>query len=149
LEFCREYDVEHETSSAHYPQSNGHNEACVKAMKDLTKKYWKGNMLDQKGFDVAILQWRNTLRDDGWSPAEWLLGRHLRGILPVHPYSLSRVGNHRIHLAELDRINRMQARRILYEEPASSLDSLKVGMSLWLQDPNRNNKGHPPEQKIL
>ena len=34
-EFCTSWGITHETSSPHYPQSNGFAEACVKSVKHV------------------------------------------------------------------------------------------------------------------
>lgn len=133
-EFCRQYEVEHITSSAHYPQSNGHAEACVKAMKELTKKYWKRNQVDQKGFDLAILEWRNTPRENGLSPAEWLFGRSLRAMLPIHPKTLKRIDNEGIRKAELDHIHKLESSSITSNQRAHVLDPLSIGTTVRIQD---------------
>ena len=50
------YDIEHVTSSPHYPQSNGKAENAIKTAKNLLKKS------KAAGTDLylALLAWRNT-----------------------------------------------------------------------------------------
>lgn len=135
-EFCSEFDIDHVVSSAHYPVSNGHAESAVKAMKDLIKKNWRpSGVLDQSGFDKAILEWRNTPRDDGLSPAEWLFGRGLRTLLPVHPESLKRLDDFRLLKAESRRAEKAENKKIYYDSSSKSLPTLKIGTHVRIQDP--------------
>ena len=73
-EFCRRWKVKHVMSSPHYPQSNGHAEAGVKATKTLVYKITTNGRLDVDQFQHALLQWRNTPESDGPSPAQKLYG---------------------------------------------------------------------------
>uniref|UniRef100_A0A0K2THE5 Putative LOC101240642 [Hydra vulgaris] n=1 Tax=Lepeophtheirus salmonis TaxID=72036 RepID=A0A0K2THE5_LEPSM len=54
-EFCNHFKINHEISSSHHPQSNGHAEAVVKGMKDLVKKCWRNGNVDINQFNSAIL----------------------------------------------------------------------------------------------
>ena len=69
-------------SSPHYPQSNGHAEAAVKAMKSLLKKSSPSGHINSDEFQRGLLEWRNTPSSDGQSPAQILLGRQLRSDIP-------------------------------------------------------------------
>ena len=71
-------------SSAHYPQSNGHAEAAVKAAKNLVIKEAAAGDLNTDVFRQALLEFRNTPRAVGKSPAEMLFGHQLRSIVPAH-----------------------------------------------------------------
>lgn len=134
-EFCSEFEIEHKVSSAHYPQSNGHAEACVKAMKDMVKKHWKTTGgLDQNAFDKAILEWRNTPREDGLSPAQWLYGRQLRTMIPVVPSSLKYLDNHHFVRAELNRAQQHQDQKEKYDENSKNLMPLMIGTKVRIQD---------------
>lgn len=55
-QFVTSYDIEHVTSSPHYPQSNGKAENAIKTAKNLLKKS------KAAGTDLylALLAWRNT-----------------------------------------------------------------------------------------
>ena len=48
--FCERWGVRHQMSSPHYPQSNGHAEASVKAMKSLIAKTTMNGDLDMDAF---------------------------------------------------------------------------------------------------
>ena len=78
------------SSSPHYPQSNGHAEAAVKAIKNLLKKsapFDPSGQLDLDTFDRGLLEWRNTPGPDGLSSAQILFGRQLRSFIPTHETS--------------------------------------------------------------
>ncbi|XP_059097949.1 uncharacterized protein K02A2.6-like [Tigriopus californicus] len=81
-EFCQEMKIEHQTSSPNNPQSNGHAEAGVKAMKYLVAKSsnWQSLL-------TALCEWRNTPQSSGYSPAQRLLGGRQRTLILAHPSS--------------------------------------------------------------
>ncbi len=88
-QFTREWQIQHRTSSPHYPQSNGRAENAVKTCKSLLKK------AKASGEDplLALLDWRNTPTEDmGTSPAQRLMGRRTRTLLPMHPSLLKAQG---------------------------------------------------------
>ena len=76
--FCQEWGIRHELSSPYNPRSNGHAEAAVKSMKQLLAKYnskWED-------FEMALLEWRNTPRQNQKSPAELMFHRRQKTLLP-------------------------------------------------------------------
>ena len=79
--FSKEYDMIHQISSPHYPRGNGLAERTVCTMKQLLKK--------SKDHYLALLEYRNTPMS--WcqmSPAQLLMGRRLRTLLPQTDDSL-------------------------------------------------------------
>ena len=78
--FARTWGFDHVTSSPRYPQSNGKAENAVKTVKRLFKKCKQAG---QSEF-LALLEWRNTPTESiGTSPAQRLMGRRCRTLLPV------------------------------------------------------------------
>jgi transposase InsO family protein len=76
LDFAKQYDFCHVTSSPHYPQSNGLAERSIQTIKKLLT-----NCDDQY---MGILNFRTTpLPWCNLSPAELLMGRRLRSNLPL------------------------------------------------------------------
>ena len=73
--FMREYQCQHVTSSPLYPQSNGEAERAVKTIKGLLKK--EGDPY------LALLSYRATPLQIGYSPSELLMGRKLRTTVPT------------------------------------------------------------------
>ena len=82
-EFCRKRNIKPDLSSPYHPESNGHAEAAVKAVKYLYKK--EGGKWE--AFLKALRAFRDTPRADGKSPAMLFLGRTLRTELPRLPGS--------------------------------------------------------------
>ena len=89
-DFLYSWGVSHETSSPHYPQSNGKAESVVKSMKKLISASWTGNSVDWNKLSRALLQYRNTpCRKDGRSPTQKLFGHPVQDTLPVHRRSFA------------------------------------------------------------
>ena len=66
--FCRDYQIQHKTSSPYFPQSNGEMERAVQTVKKMWKK-----CSDKQ---LALLDYRTTpLPSCDLSPAELLMGR--------------------------------------------------------------------------
>ena len=75
-QFASEYGFEHVTSSPYWPQGNGKAEAAVKIVKRMYQK--------NKDIHLALLDYRNTPQQgQEHSPAQRLLSRRTRGILPM------------------------------------------------------------------
>ena len=86
LEFAKFLDkwkVQHVMSTPHFPQSNGHAEAAAKAMKALISRSTSDGQLDSDEFAAAMLEYRNTPRAHGLSPAEILFGHPVRSLVPA------------------------------------------------------------------
>lgn len=77
--FCNEWDITHDTSSPYNPASNGLAEAAVKNVKFLLRKC----LAEGSNFRLALLEWRNCPRADGFSPAQAFLGRRQKSRLPM------------------------------------------------------------------
>ena len=75
--FAQESGFVHTTSSPKYPQSNGEAERAVKTCKGLLKKAVDPYM--------ALLAYRSTPLQNGYSPAELLMNRKLRTTVPMVP----------------------------------------------------------------
>ena len=73
--FAKEWDIKLNPSSPYYPQSNGEAERSVQTIKNILKK--------EKDKYQALLAYRSTPLQNGFSPAELLMGRKLRTTVPV------------------------------------------------------------------
>lgn len=78
-EFMSPFQIQHNVSAAHHHQSNGRAEAGVKVAKILVKK----SEFAKEDIELALLVWRNTPQEDGFSPAEKFFCRKARSLLPV------------------------------------------------------------------
>ena len=72
--FSRKYDFQHVTSSPRYPQANGEAERQIQTVKNILKK--------SADPYLGILNFRATPLQCGFSPAERLMGRKLRTLVP-------------------------------------------------------------------
>ena len=73
--FAEEYGFKHITSSPKYPQANGAAERAVKTVKQLLEK--------NSDPYLAMLAYRSTPLENGYSPSELLMGQKLRTTLPI------------------------------------------------------------------
>lgn len=81
-EFCRfaeEWGFTHNTTSPHYPQANGLSEKTVQTAKRILDKA----KAEKKDPYVSLLEYRNSPGDNLKSPAQLLMSRRLRSILPA------------------------------------------------------------------
>ena len=132
----RQWGVVWGNSTPHYPQSNGHAEAAVAAMKDLVTKIslpLRGD-LTSDDFASVMLEFRNTPRENGLSPAEMVFDHPLRSIVPAHQTSYATrwraVMKGRDRQAELD-----AAVKFKYDEHARPLAPLPLGTDVRVRDP--------------
>ena len=77
--FANEWDFRHITSSPTYPQSNGLVEKSAQIAKQLLKK----SKSDNRDPYLGLLEHRNTPLDNLAAPAQLLMRRSLRSVLPT------------------------------------------------------------------
>jgi hypothetical protein len=127
-EFCKSLHIHHELSSPYHPESNGHAESAVKAMKKLLQKCPNWN-----SFRSALLEWRNVPRSDGLSPAQWFFGRQQRTRTPAHPHVFSRISDSAFLDAEERREEEMD--QVKGKAKKAVLPPFKIGEKVRVQDP--------------
>ncbi|XP_076037654.1 uncharacterized protein LOC143023062 [Oratosquilla oratoria] len=133
--FAARWGVRHIVTSPHYPQSNGHAEAAVKAIKHLILKVAPSGNIDCEEFDRGLLELRNTPNFTGRSPAQVLYGHPLRSCVPAHPDAFSTEWQTKAE--ECDRRAATQAKDAAarYDSHARELSRLYIGQHVRLQDP--------------
>jgi transposase InsO family protein len=85
--FLQCWGVSFVPSTPHYPQSNGLAESAVKSMKKLVIWTVPNGDLDNEVFLQALVEWRNTPRHHGASPAEIVFGQPIRSLHCACPSS--------------------------------------------------------------
>ena len=85
--FLSFYQVDHITSSPHYPQSNGFAEALL----GITQKLMEKSVKEGKPWNYGLLQYRTTpISSALLSPLEMLTGRRPHSSLPQLPSSIGK-----------------------------------------------------------
>ncbi|UYV82874.1 K02A2.6-like, partial [Cordylochernes scorpioides] len=125
--FARQYGFTHVTSSPRFPQSNGMAEAGVKIAKLILKK--------NQDPSLGLLEYRPTPLENGYSPAELLMGRKLRTTLPIAPENLNP------RLVDSQTLKRKEGRRrkdmkSRYDRRcgATDMEELSEGDTVWITD---------------
>lgn len=129
----RQWGVAWGNSTPHYPQSNGHAEAAVAAMKDVLAKILPSGVTSDD-FAKGILEFRNTPRENGSSPAEMVFRHSLRSIIPAHRTSYATrwqtVMEAQERWAAID-----ASVKFRYDENARPLAPLFIGTDVRIRDP--------------
>ena len=132
--FMDRWRVQHDTSTPHYPQANGHAESNVKLMKHLIMKTSpKGDIYSDDAFTEGLLEIRNTPRPDGLSPARLLLGRPLRSLVPTHANAFD-VKWHKINEDIEKRHATRQHADDRYNKHSKTLSPLRLGDDVRIQN---------------
>ena len=125
--FASDYGFQHVTSSPGYPQGNGEAERAVQTVKNMLTK-------SEDPFR-ALLAYRSTPLQNGFSPAQLLMGRRLRTTVPTFPSQLDPAipDRNTLRLREgkrkcADRMNYNRRHR------TSNLKSLPPGKQVWVTD---------------
>ena len=127
VKFAQEYGFAHITSSPRYPQSNGAAERAVRTVKSL---------LDKNGDPyAALLAYRSTPLENGYSPAELLMGRKLRTTVPV---ALTQLVPHLPNFSKLKekekQLRERQRKNFNHHHRAVDLKPLQAGDNVWIPD---------------
>ena len=125
--FAAEYGFQHITSSPKFPQSNGEAERAVQTVKHLLTK--------ASDPYLALLAYRATPLQNGYSPAELLMGRRLRTTVPALPTLLNPALPDYNALEAKEREKRMNdARSFDKRHGARNLEPLVPGEDVWITD---------------
>ncbi|KZS09694.1 uncharacterized protein K02A2.6-like [Daphnia magna] len=130
----RQWGVGWGNTTPHYPQSNGHVEASVAAMKDLVTKISTHGDITSDEFTRGMLEFRNNPRENDKSPAEIIFRHPLRSIIPAHRtayatrWQSAMEGRHRQTAIDVEV-------KFRYDEHARPLAPLSLGSHGRVRDP--------------
>ena len=122
--FCKQYGIEHETSSPHFQSSNGEAERAIQTVKRLWRK--------TSDKHLALLDYRTTqLPGLNFSPSQLLMGRRPRNILPSSD-SVLRPKGHDSDLVKRHFNAEKQKQKMYYDQckGAKDLQPLSEGTSV-------------------
>lgn len=122
--FTNEWGINHFTSSPGYKRSNGKAESAVKIAKTLMKKVQR----DRTDPYSALLEQRNTpIQGLNHSPAQMMLGRRTRTLLPTQP-KLLKPSENQVPFAAIHKKAAMTKQ--CHDRSAKHLQPLQVGDSV-------------------
>ena len=135
-QFCKEWKINHVTSSPHYPQSNGIAENGVKAMKKLIHCSYDPirGCVDPDEWTKAMMIYKNTPRGkSNLAPSEILFGKLIRDGFPTNYDNY--IAQHKAAAKRRwDEIKRYMDQ--LYEfRKSSSKIRMDIGDKVFIQDP--------------
>ena len=133
-DFCHRWQIQHIMSSPHYPQSNGHAKAAVKAMKILIMKTTQNGEMNVESFQRGLLELRNTPSSGGHSPAQKLFGKPSPSFLLAHHRSFAPSRQSKADEADAAHRQNVTASPDTTGS-ARHLSSLSLGTHVDVQDP--------------
>ena len=126
-EFSRLYGFDHITSSPLYPQANGEVERAVSTVKSLIGK--------SEDPYLAMLSYRATPLEHGYSPAELLMGRKLRTTLPTAKSEMKpKLPDWSAFKLKDESIKERQTRNFDSRHGVRELPPLVEGSQVWITD---------------
>ena len=126
-DFAKEYQFTHRTSSPYYPQGNGEAERAVGTVKGLLKK--------AEDPYKALLAYRASPLQSGYSPSELLMCRKLRTTLPCTRQQLApTLPDTSVFQARDARLKNRQKTNFDQRRGVRELSPLEPGDTVWLPD---------------
>ncbi|XP_064483004.1 uncharacterized protein K02A2.6-like [Ornithodoros turicata] len=133
-DFNKQWDILHVTSSPHYPRANGQVERAVQTIKASLKKALE----EGKDLNIVLLDYRTTPVSGSLTPAELLMGRPLRTMIPAHPDTLNPHFPTQDHKQQLEQKQRFQHRH--GDQHTRELQPLDVHQPVWYWDSGTRDK---------
>ena len=125
--FAQAYQFEHITSSPNYPQGNGEAERGVQIVKNLLKK--------SEDPYLALMAYRSTPLEVGYSPSELLMSRRLRTTVPISAdQRVPKAPDLTAVRMRDERAKSRQKRNFDAHRGARDLPTLSPGEWVWLPD---------------
>ena len=131
--FADDYGFKHEQSCPKYPQSNGEVERAVKTVKSLLRKSTDPYL--------ALMAYRSTPLENGYSPSELLFSRKIRTTVPVLPSNLLPCWSQMSQLRQKDNdIKEKQKHYFDQHHRVKQLPELSQGQTVWIPDRKENGE---------
>ena len=131
-QFAKDYEFAHCTSSPYYPQGNGEAERAVRTVKDLLKK--------EDDPYKALLAYRSTPTELGYSPSELLFCRKLKSTVPLtNEQRLPKVPDRSKVSCKDEKLKGRQKQNFDAHRAAKEQPPLRIGDSVWIRD--RSSEG--------
>lgn len=124
-QFCKDFNIVHNSNSPYFSQSNGAIEAAVKVAKSILYK-------NKDKFCEALLSYRSTPLENGFSPAELMMGRKIKTHLPILP-ALLEVNNENV-IKQEERLKTKTENNYNKRHKSVALSELKEGDRVWITD---------------
>ncbi|GBN81685.1 Transposon Tf2-11 polyprotein, partial [Araneus ventricosus] len=134
IEFCTNWDIFFNPSSPGFPRSNGQVERCVQTVKSSLVKAAQ----DKNDAHLVLMEYRNTPMDGLPSPAEILMGRRIRTLIPALP---SQYDPHYDCSAVQERLRFRQQRQHKYDLHSRPLKPLQENQEVVFHLNNQWCKG--------
>ncbi|XP_063388061.1 uncharacterized protein K02A2.6-like isoform X1 [Cydia fagiglandana] len=125
-EFADAYGFKHITSSPDYPKSNGLAESSVKIVKSILKKCKEDNTDPY----IALLNFRNSPKENSPSPANLLFNRNLNDRCPVSANYLKPKIYTRNYFLDKELQHKVENH---YDKTARSLRELEIGQGIMFK----------------
>ncbi|CAI5639180.1 unnamed protein product [Oreochromis niloticus] len=136
IDFAKQWDFTHLTSSPEFPQSNGLAERAVRSAKQLMEKSHR----DGTDVFLDLLNLRNIPRDTQLgSPAERLMSRQTRAGIPVCSKLLAPIAKNTGQICDRLRNKRLRLKRH-YDKSSRTLQPLQEGEVVRVQTEKGYNK---------
>ncbi|XP_066982642.1 uncharacterized protein [Macrobrachium rosenbergii] len=132
--FTERWGVRHIITFPHYPQSNGHTEAAVKAAKHLIMTTAPSGNIDCEDFDRGLLELQNTPTPTGCSPAQLLYGHSLCTCVLAHPLSFTEEWQTKAEDYDRRTAAHVNQATSHYNSHAHPLTRLSIGQQVRIQD---------------
>ena len=130
-DFSKEFGFTHVTSSPHYLQANGAAERGVRTVKSLLNKSTDDPY-------SALLAYRATPLENGYSPTELLMGRKLRTTIPKIQKQLLPYLPDKSAVKVKEKIRKRQESNFNKHHNARQLRPLQTGEQVYIPDNSSN-----------